>query len=132
MAEQRPMQVVLTADGSKLTDNINFVLKDLKETEAYESMQLIGSHLVRFSNNFDTEADGTLRVQSAFLSFSIITQLGPESGDLVDAAFKRKYKAIMDATVPNGEGRNIWFPNWKPFEVIIAHQTRNFLVWQLR
>ncbi len=77
VAEQRPTQVVLTADGSKLTNNINVVLMCLKETEAYESMPLIGSHLLRFSNNFDTEADGTLSVQSAFLSFPIMAQLGP-------------------------------------------------------
>jgi hypothetical protein len=28
-----------------------------------------------------------------------MAQLGPESGDLVDAVFKKKYKAYMDATV---------------------------------
>jgi hypothetical protein len=117
LAEQRATQVVLTADGSKLTNNINVVLMGLKETEAYESMPLIGSHLLKFSNNLDTEDDGSLSVQSAFLSFPIMAQLGPESGDLVDSVFKRKYKAIMDATVPNEEGSNIWFPNWKPFEV---------------
>jgi len=131
VAEQRPTQVVLTADGSKLTNNINVVLMGLKETEAYESMPLIGSHLLRFSNNFDTEADGTLSVQSAFLSFPIMAQLGPESGDLVDAVFKRKYKAIMDATVPNGESRNIWFPNWKPFEVYCPSDQK-FSGWQLK
>ncbi len=52
-----------TADGSELTNSINVVLMGLKETEAYESMPLIGSHLLKFSNNFDTEADGTLSVQ---------------------------------------------------------------------
>jgi hypothetical protein len=36
-----PVQVVLTSDGSKLTNNINVVLMDLKEREACESMPLI-------------------------------------------------------------------------------------------
>jgi hypothetical protein len=117
LAEQRPTQVVLIADSSKLTNNINVVLMGLKETEAYEPMLLIGSHLLKLSNNFDTEDDGSLSVQSAFLSFPIMAQLGPEYGDLDDAVFKKKYKAIMDATVPNDKGSNIWFLNWKPFEV---------------
>jgi hypothetical protein len=41
LAEQMPVQVVLTSDGSKLTNNINVVLMDLKEREACESMPLI-------------------------------------------------------------------------------------------
>ena len=117
IAESRPTNVVLTADGSKLTNNINVVLMGLKETEAYESMPLIGSHLLKFSNNFDTEADGSLSVQSAFLSFPIMAQLGPESSEVIDAVFKRKYQSIMKATVPDSEGGNVWFPNWKPFNV---------------
>jgi hypothetical protein len=55
--------VVLTADGSKVTNNINVVLMGLKETEAYELMPLIGSHLLKFSNYLDTEDDGSLSVQ---------------------------------------------------------------------
>jgi len=117
LAEERATNVVLTADGSKLTNNINIVLMGLKETEAYESMPLIGSHLLKFSNNCDTEADGSLSVQSAFLSFPIMAQLGPESCEVIDAVFKRKYQAIMKATVPSSTGGNIWFPDWKPFNV---------------
>ncbi len=98
IAESRPTNVVLTADGSKLTNNINVVLMGLKETEAYESMSLIGSHLLKFSNKFDTEADGSLSVQSAFLSFRIMAQLGPESSDVIDTVFKRKYQSIVKAT----------------------------------
>jgi hypothetical protein len=48
MAE-KSTKVVLTADGSKLTNNINVVLMGLKETEAYKSMPLIGSHLLKVS-----------------------------------------------------------------------------------
>ncbi len=55
--------MVLTADGSKVTNNINVVLMGLKETEAYELMPLIGSHLLKFSNYLDTEDDGSLSVQ---------------------------------------------------------------------
>jgi hypothetical protein len=66
IAKSRPTNVFLTADGSKLTNNINVVLMGLKETVAYESMPLLCSHLLKFSNNFDTEADGSLSVQSAF------------------------------------------------------------------
>jgi hypothetical protein len=68
VAEQKCMKVVLTADGSKLTNNINVVLMGLKETEAYQSMPLIGSHLLKVSNNEDTDNDSFLSVQSAFLS----------------------------------------------------------------
>jgi hypothetical protein len=75
LAENRATNVVLTADGSKLTNNLNIVLMGLKETEAYESMPLIGSHLLKFSN-CDTEANGSLSVQIAFLSFPIMAQLG--------------------------------------------------------
>jgi hypothetical protein len=117
VAEERPTKLVLTSDGSKLTNNINVVLMGLKEVEAYESMPLIGSRLLKFSNNFDTEADGSLSVQSAFLSFPIMAQLGPESGDVIDLVFKRKYHSIIKATIPDELGRNIWFPNWKPFDV---------------
>lgn len=118
MAEEQPTTVVVTADGSKITNNINVVLMGLKETEAYQSMPLIGSQLLKFSNNVDSEADGSLSIQSAFLSFPIMAQLGPESGDLIDAVFKRKYQSIMKSTVPDAEGRNIWFPSWKPFVVL--------------
>jgi hypothetical protein len=117
IAEEKSTEVVLTADGSKLTNNINVVLMGLKETEAVHSMPLIGSHLLKFSNNCDSEADGSLSVQSAFLSFPIMAQLGPESGDLIDTVFKRKYKAIMEASVPNENGENCMFPRWKPFTV---------------
>jgi hypothetical protein len=104
VAEERPTNVVLTADGSKLTNNINLVLMGLKETEAYDSMPLIGSRLLKFSNNIDAEADGSLSVQSAFLSFPIMAQLGPESGELIDLVFKRKYQSIMKATIPDKAG----------------------------
>jgi hypothetical protein len=89
----------------------------LKETETYHSMPLMGLHLLKFSNNDDADSDGCLSVQSAFLSFPIMAQLGPESGDVVDTVFKKKYHAIMEATKPSSDGGNIWFPNWKPFEV---------------
>jgi len=46
VAEERPTKVVLTADGSKLTNNINLVLMGLKEVEEYELMPLIGSCLL--------------------------------------------------------------------------------------
>ncbi len=65
----------------------------------------------------DAEADGSLSVQSAFLSFPTMAQFGPKSGELIDSVFKRKYQSIMKATIPDNEGRNIWFPNWKPFIV---------------
>jgi hypothetical protein len=115
LAERKATQVVLTADGFKLTNNINVVLMGLKETEAYHPIPLMGSHLLKFSNNDDADTDGCLSVQSAFLSFPIMLQLGPESGDVVDTVFK-KIK-IMEATKPSCDGENIWFPNWKPFEV---------------
>jgi len=47
VAEQRPTKLVLTSDGSKLTNTINVVLMGLKEMEAYQSMPLIGSHLLK-------------------------------------------------------------------------------------
>jgi hypothetical protein len=117
VAEQQPTKLVLTSDGSKLTNNINVVLMGLKETEAYQSMPLIGSHLLKRSHNQDSEHDGTLSVQSAFLSFPVLAQLGPESADMIDGVFKRKYRSIMESTVADSQGQNIWFPNWKPFEV---------------
>ncbi len=49
VAEVRATNVALTADGSKLTNNINGALMGLKETEAYKSMPLIGSRLLKFS-----------------------------------------------------------------------------------
>jgi hypothetical protein len=99
IAEERPTKVVLTADGSKLTNNINVVLMRLKETEAADSMPLIGSHQLKFSNNCDGEADGSLSVQSAFLSFPIMVQLGSKSGNVIDTVCKRKYKAIMEPSL---------------------------------
>jgi hypothetical protein len=70
IAVDKSTEVVLTADGSKLTNNINVVLMGLKETEATDSMPLIGSHLLKFSNNCDSEADGSLSVQRRFLVLS--------------------------------------------------------------
>ncbi len=55
VAEERPKNVVLTADGSTLTNNINVVLMGLKDTEAYELIPLICYHFLKFSNNFDRE-----------------------------------------------------------------------------
>jgi len=107
VAEQRPTKLMLTSDGSKLTNNINVVLMGLKETEAYQSMPLMGSHLLKRSHNLDAENDGTLSVQSAFLSFPVLAQLGPESGDVIDGVFRRKYRAIMESTVADSEGQNI-------------------------
>jgi hypothetical protein len=46
-----------------------------------------------------------------------MAQLGSESGELVDSVFKKKYHTIMESTKPSENGGNIWFPNWKPFEV---------------
>jgi hypothetical protein len=46
-----------------------------------------------------------------------MAQLGPESSDVIDAVFKRKYQSIMKSTVPDSEGGNVWFLNWKPFNV---------------
>jgi hypothetical protein len=46
-----------------------------------------------------------------------MAQLEPKSGDLIGAVFKRKYQSIMKATILDELGRNIWFPNWKPFDV---------------
>jgi hypothetical protein len=117
IVEEKPTKVVLTADGSKLTNNINVFLMGLKEAESYKSMPLIGSHLLKVSNNEDTDEDTFLSVQKAFLSFPVMAQLGPESGDLVDSVFKKKYDAIRESIKPEDNGCNVWFPSWKPFEV---------------
>jgi hypothetical protein len=82
-------------------------LMGLKEMEAYQSMPLMWSHLLKRSHNLDAENDGTLSVQSAFLSFPVLAQLGPESGDVIDGVFRRKYRAIMESTVADSEGQNI-------------------------
>jgi len=37
------------------------------------------------------QADGSLSVQGAFLSFPIMAQLWPESDVIIDAVFKHKY-----------------------------------------
>ena len=85
VAEQSPTKFMFTTDGSKLANNIYVFLMGLKEREAHESMPLIGSHLLKCSHNLDAEVNGTLSVQKAFLLFPILAQLGPESGDLLDA-----------------------------------------------
>ncbi len=103
--------------GSKLTNNINVVLMGLKETEDVKSMPLIGSHLLKFSNNCDSDTDGSLSVQSAYLSFPIMAQLGPESVDVIDTVFKIKYQAILEASTEKSDSINYMFPNWKPFNV---------------
>lgn len=51
IAEQLPTEAVLIAVGLKLTNTVNVVLKSLKETETFETISLIGSHLLKFSNN---------------------------------------------------------------------------------
>ncbi len=84
------MKVVSTADGLKLTNKINVLLMGMKETEAYKLMPLNASHLLKVSNNEDTKNDSFLSVQSAFLLFPIMVQLGPESGELLDSVFKKK------------------------------------------
>jgi hypothetical protein len=67
-------------------------------------MPLIGSHLLKRSHNLDAEADGTLSVQSTFLLFPVLAQLGPKYGELIDAVFRRKGRAIMESTVADSEG----------------------------
>jgi hypothetical protein len=49
-----------------------------------------------------------LSTQSAFLSFPSMSYLGPKSDDLFDAVFKQKYQSIMNATIFDNKGRNIW------------------------
>jgi len=89
----------------------------LKEIDAVKTMPLLGSQLLKVSNNEDTDSDGFLSVQSAFLCFPILAQVGPESKEVVQKVFKKKYDALMSTTKADCNGRNKWFPEWKRFEL---------------
>jgi hypothetical protein len=108
--------VVLTADGVKVTKNLNLVIMGLKEMET-ASMPLLASHLLRRGNNDDDDGFGQLDQQSAFQCFPLKCIFGHESSDFLSKHFKDKYHRIMATAEPGPNGQNCMFPEYKPFTV---------------
>ena len=90
-------------------------------------MPLLGSHLLKRSNNKDTEDDGQLGLQSCFHCIPIKFVFGPETKDVIESNFKPKYDNIMQTSTPDGSGENKWFPHWKPFNILCS--TNQKFMW---
>jgi len=89
-AQECMTEVVHTTDGVMMTHNLNVVMMGLTEMEAMTTMPLLGSHLLKRSNNEDTEDDGQLGLQ-CFHHIPLKCVFGPETKDVIENNFKPKY-----------------------------------------
>ena len=66
LATQQSTEATLNTDGANLTKNLNIVIMGLKETDVLSSLPLIGSHLLKQSNNENDNAEGQVSMQRYF------------------------------------------------------------------
>ena len=80
-------------------------------------MPLIGSHLLKRSNNEDTDEDGQLSMQSCFPHMPIKCVFGKESMKFLQEQLGPIFNFFMGLSMSSVVGQNELFLEWQPFIV---------------